>query len=709
MATTLVKQPSSKVLKKLTLVRQQSLASQLTLQDLYLPSIVGTTYWEELECVGYNPELSQLEAVVNVKQSGGYSGNLCTLGSPEFVRFFLDFKDGSGFQDFGLTSFRAHDISEAPAGPQHPISYMVSVEVDASAKTKFCNTEVIPTVRAILSWNSIPSTNPNAVPYYGNVLDADIVLKPRVKLTFPINPVLVQSTIPILPEMIDLKKESANGKVDIKSYLKASLKKGISANRTFTQLLAVSNQEKNYELINQLKAINLEEFDINIEEVLTELGTKDFNVGYEQLESVGLNTAEDTLGAIINIKRPAGYGGDLCKNGSYEYVSFWGDFNNNGTFEKYLGTASVKVHDIKNIPPDGLRYGVFLKTDLSNYLDTCNNPKVVRVRAILSWATPPNIYNPEQQVTWGSSMDRLVQLRPKKQTSLIYSIGNVQVSEISPVTNLAYPGNTGMGNNRPWGGAITIKGGIDNSGAPGATKYRVEYSKDGMNWYPVTFKQKITTIDFSNPVDPFTTHDLEDPNGWFPYLANHNASNLVVIKQQMLATWSSHPFEGKHYVRVRYTKGDPMLPGTTIFSTPAIAIKLDNDRYKTNLIPNNILDADIDLDVIINGGECKTYTQGTKITGKLKVKDQYYGGYSLHVQPQSQVITNAGLITYDPVSNRNNANIGYYGPNADDWEVDSAKLKACGYTLRLIGYERTILNSRHDYPWRDKYVGFAIK
>lgn len=51
------------------------------------------TYWEEITCAGYNPYDKRLEAVVNIKQSNGYNGNLCSKGSLKYVRFFIDFKE----------------------------------------------------------------------------------------------------------------------------------------------------------------------------------------------------------------------------------------------------------------------------------------------------------------------------------------------------------------------------------------------------------------------------------------------------------------------------------------------------------------------------------------------------------------------------------------------------------------------------------------
>jgi len=43
----------------------------------------GDTAWEEVTCVGYNPALRQLVAVVSIKQTTGYQGGLCLAGSTD--------------------------------------------------------------------------------------------------------------------------------------------------------------------------------------------------------------------------------------------------------------------------------------------------------------------------------------------------------------------------------------------------------------------------------------------------------------------------------------------------------------------------------------------------------------------------------------------------------------------------------------------------
>ena len=86
------------------------------LTDLKLPDLpgpvlqkVGDTTYEELTCIGYNPDTDILTAIVRVKLGSGYSGGPCTDGSREYVRFYLDYGPG-GWVDHGVASFVIHDL-----------------------------------------------------------------------------------------------------------------------------------------------------------------------------------------------------------------------------------------------------------------------------------------------------------------------------------------------------------------------------------------------------------------------------------------------------------------------------------------------------------------------------------------------------------------------------------------------------------------------
>ena len=68
--------------------------------------IIGNTSYEELKCVGFNPELSRLEGVVWIKQPSGFDGGICTHGSLEYVSFYLSFDDGATWLPQGTVNFR---------------------------------------------------------------------------------------------------------------------------------------------------------------------------------------------------------------------------------------------------------------------------------------------------------------------------------------------------------------------------------------------------------------------------------------------------------------------------------------------------------------------------------------------------------------------------------------------------------------------------
>ena len=78
--------------------------------------ISGNTHYEALGCVGYQPQQRQLEAVVYIYQPSGYGSGVCGPGSTEHVRFYLSYDHGVTWDDQGLTSFQAYNITEGSEG-----------------------------------------------------------------------------------------------------------------------------------------------------------------------------------------------------------------------------------------------------------------------------------------------------------------------------------------------------------------------------------------------------------------------------------------------------------------------------------------------------------------------------------------------------------------------------------------------------------------
>lgn len=136
--------------------------------------ITYNTSFEELTCVGLFPERDTLEATVAIKKQNGYKGNLCSVGSEEYVAFYVNWGDGMGYQHEGTRFFRAHDIPR----DVNPLMYAVNLRIrDMEEKLKRCKDENVVRVRAILSWEVAP-TGPTYKPAWGNVLHCNIQIRP---------------------------------------------------------------------------------------------------------------------------------------------------------------------------------------------------------------------------------------------------------------------------------------------------------------------------------------------------------------------------------------------------------------------------------------------------------------------------------------------------------------------------------------------------
>ena len=101
--------------------------------------MVGNTTYEEVSCVGFNPDLNLLEATVQIKLPGGYNGLLCAPGSTEYVRFYIDY--GGGWEDAGLAAFNSHDIPntlDCANKKDKPLTYVVTALLDP--KRDYCTT-----------------------------------------------------------------------------------------------------------------------------------------------------------------------------------------------------------------------------------------------------------------------------------------------------------------------------------------------------------------------------------------------------------------------------------------------------------------------------------------------------------------------------------------------------------------------------------------
>jgi hypothetical protein len=137
----------------------------------------GDTRYEELTCVGLDPNQDTLVGAFTVKLPCGYSGDPCTAGSTEYVAFWVDWGDGAGWTYAGTATANVHDFTSIPAEGLH---YAVFVPVDLTTRRKPCNLGAVTAkVRAILSWQAQPPAgNPNWVPVWGNREETLVHIKP---------------------------------------------------------------------------------------------------------------------------------------------------------------------------------------------------------------------------------------------------------------------------------------------------------------------------------------------------------------------------------------------------------------------------------------------------------------------------------------------------------------------------------------------------
>jgi hypothetical protein len=131
-------------------------------------NIEEDTTYESIAHLGYDPQLQQLSALIDVKRGTGYSSEFLIQGSQEFVRFYLSYDGGSTWLDQGIGSIHVADVHWP-----RPLAYEVHVQIDP-AKESFRD-RVRTKMRAILSWNMQPPVGePGWKPIWGQVAESDI-------------------------------------------------------------------------------------------------------------------------------------------------------------------------------------------------------------------------------------------------------------------------------------------------------------------------------------------------------------------------------------------------------------------------------------------------------------------------------------------------------------------------------------------------------
>ncbi len=690
--------------------------------------IVAQTQYEELTCVGFNPAKNLLEATIAVKLPFGYGGNLCMAGTTEYVRFFLDY--GSGWEDGGLVGVKVHDVptvKDCADQSDKPLIYVANLKLDP--KTRCCDHAVLPKVHAILSWEWVPPAGPANVgwlPPWGNTLDCSIQIKPhpwnilciidflneglgqKIKV-----PPLFEATklhpIPLPdPPPFTLSELAKQYGAEPRATAKA-LK--VEAHRFGVQdLHAALGSTFDLETVSAKEAL-WKSLGLDWASAIAALGDTSADVSYEELECLGLDeTLPERLVATFRIKRPTGYSGDLCHAGSQEYVAFWADWDNQCEWT-YLGTTAVNVHDIKEIPKEGLCYSAILTVDLNCRRRPCGKPKIGRVRAVLSWAVPPSTVDPDKLNYYGNRLDAHVQINPgevcdpNEPQAKVRNIGGIPVEDIlTASTGLTKPGvapavvfahhpaftadEWGLGRSCPFGGQVKIEGHFWGT----SYYYRVKVHKIGDPYSSFTVLADSFLVERAD-----IGFDLQiSSGGFFQYLDQTQYSDIG------LAYWTS---AGDALWDVQLDIATAPNEPSIIASSPWYRIQLDN----TGPAGPPAVPLTMDIHITSGAGDCKDFDEGTTaIIGNFIADDAHFGGWSLSTEPNtlatpSNPPTVSGLASTDPAP----------GPGGHAWSLNTDSpihMKPCGYVVRLDVSDRTIV---HSVPFAHNRnhisVGFCLR
>lgn len=140
----------------------------------------GDVAYEELTCLGLDYNREWLVGTFVVKKPNGFSGSLCSKGSKEYITFWADWDNTCNWTRLGTAAVPVYDIAKIPATGLH---YAAIMPVDLGPHRQLCEKPKIGRVRAVLSWN-VPSSfvDPDAIPHWGNRLDAHVQIKPGNKV-----------------------------------------------------------------------------------------------------------------------------------------------------------------------------------------------------------------------------------------------------------------------------------------------------------------------------------------------------------------------------------------------------------------------------------------------------------------------------------------------------------------------------------------------
>ena len=653
----------------------------------------GNTFYEELVCVGYQPQLKRLDAVVHLKNANGYSGNICSAGSQEYVKFFASTDEGATWMELGTTAFTAWDVPGTK-----PLEFDVTLSVDLDDKC--CRDENIVLVRGILSWQVPPGDADDPV-IWGNGLDAHVQVAPKALgnifqllqcLGFP-QKVDEIAGIVDPDQIVEFGDAKAMTPLQLhRLYQETDVPQHRYLLGHVAQVLAdpvalsTIAKQPALGLFPGMKDL------VDIGSIIKFLQDPQGNQTYEQLGCVGLNTTSNELVATVDVKLSSGYSGNLCTKGSHENVAFWVDW---GSGWEYAGTTSVNVHDIASIPDDGLQFSAALPfPQLLAHRQPCKaGATTARVRAVLSWSTLPSDTDPYAVPFWGGHLETNVLIPPGDAIlgggPVLEAIGSMPLLYIDPVTGLA-DGQSTVGfvaSGSPFGRQVNFAGWVINpaTGLPGGggMQYRILLSKDaGATFTPMKDTFGVVTVNLPSGVQN-TVLQTPDASGWCPYLADFTTPGSIVSVVQNILGYETTAGDGKLWISMEARQG-----ASPLGATPWKVIQLDNTA------------PDAAVAITSGGGSCGDFKPGDLIQGTYSASDnEALSGVSVTVlmaMPGAAVTKLPSTVTLTV--------------EAGTWELQTLpETTPCGYVIRVVAADRTIVDSSGIHWTGDDNTGFCLR
>lgn len=638
----------------------------------------GDTAYEALSCVAYSPSRDRIEATLAVKGPSGYGGGPCSKGTFEHLRFYVDY--GSGWQDVGAAAVNVHDIpvgKDCHGEPTHPLSYTASVAHEP--QRSWCFRPQLPRVRVILSWElPPPPAQPDWRPVWGDVRECAVQIAPRRFFFGDLVDVLPAKVLAALPDKLMHETPIPHPDPDpgplvpladlLKSYAKADVPQHRSA---FPHLMSASTAAAvSVDALTEVASIS-QQAGIDLSAVLAAIDKTSGNVSFEELGCLGLDEGLAALVATFNVKQSSGYSGPPCSAGSNEYVSFWADWDDDCRFT-YLGTVPVAVHDY-TLPKGGLCYAAILPVDLGRWRQGCDVPVLRRVRAVLSWATPPSTSDPDALPVWGNRLDRHVQILPGRRydgTARFNRVGGVAAEDVDGVSGLTGPGAK-LGTSTvpldppycPFSGTVKLQGPTDPALMGHQYRIRATNVDSGGSVYLTSPFGAVTSGGTSATITP------NPVTGWASW-----------------PTWSGNT-EG--YLGVHRPGGDDRWDYHLELDTAGNDVAVARAQMD-NTVRAQVLSTDSD-----NAGDLQLFTAGAckqphgPLNGRFVARDKHFASWSFALLggpggpiPPTPLTVGITHAQQTPLSG-----------TPFTLDLSSPMLAPCGYVVRLTIVDRAIVDS----------------